>query len=232
MRHIVLIFCLAITPSAFGQDTFHVFPQIADGVQSDGTSYKSTFMIVPFIESDSPLCTLRIYGLAPTLTNGASGTIFNVAVPRNSFFYERTSGTQPLQTGYATLTCDKPVEAQVLYTFQAADGSKLGEATVFSSTESFKFRMIYYTRDQSNFGIAIANNTDQNHTYDIKMNGTTLRIGVNARSSKSMFVPPNVVAGAPTGLGLLTVNSTDFSEFSMIGFKYTGQIFTTIPANW
>jgi len=40
------------------------------------------------------------------------------------------------------------------------------------------------------------------------------------------------VAGVPAGsMGILTIRATDLSDFSAIGLRFTGGVFTTIPAN-
>jgi len=44
---------LIIGPLANAQNKFNVFPQVADGVFSDGSYYKTTFMILPESESST-----------------------------------------------------------------------------------------------------------------------------------------------------------------------------------
>jgi len=54
-----------------------------------------------------------------------------------------TSGTQSFQSGYATLDCKATkVEAQLLYSYYSPDGTKLSEATVFSSPSGSSVRVL------------------------------------------------------------------------------------------
>src|SRR5690242_19807684 len=118
---------------AFSQDTFHVFPQVADGRFSDGTFYKSTLMVLPFFDTDPATCSLRLYGMTAAFgTSGVTDTV-NIAISAGSPYVETTAGTQSLKSDYATLTCSDYVFAQMLYSFYGANGAKLSEATVFSS---------------------------------------------------------------------------------------------------
>src|SRR4051812_5491512 len=124
----LLLMLMLMGGTAFAQDTFHVFPQIADGVAPDGSYYKSTVRVLPWFDSDAPSCTFRIYGTTVTLNNATSDT-FNLNIPANGYYTATTAANQSLRTGYATLTCSKFVFAEILYSFYAPGGAKLGEAT-------------------------------------------------------------------------------------------------------
>jgi hypothetical protein len=95
--------------------------------------------------------------------------------------------------------------------------------------------MILDQRNGSQLGIAIANNTDVAHIYDVKLvanTGTrTTSITVPARRSIARFVSEILLGLPPNSVGILTVQSRDYSDFSMIGLRYTGATFTTIPGN-
>src|SRR6266581_3169604 len=114
MKRIILsLILLGVTPVELrsqGAATFHVFPQIADGVLSDGTGYVS-LVLATNVSTQPARCTLRPYGggLANrffgsstfTLPGSGSFNILPTVAALNVFL--------PLTTGYATLSCDQPV---------------------------------------------------------------------------------------------------------------------------
>jgi hypothetical protein len=226
---VVIVLALLRLPAS-AQQTFHVFPQVADGVFSDGTYYRSTFMILPSSDTDIPVCNLRFFPLSVTL-NGITASNFPFTIPAGGSYNSSTAGnTQFFRSGYSTATCSTPVHAQTLYSFYAANNVKIAEATVFSSTERSSAKMIVDYREGARLGVAIANTTDLAHTY-------TFTLGSNSAS----FLVPSHITGAkfvdelmsvPAGTtGILKIQSDDFSQFAAIGLRFTGAVFTTIPAN-
>ena len=216
------------------QSTFNVFPQVADGRFGDGTSYRSTLMILPWFEGDSPTCTLTLYGMSAVFTGGGASSTFTVNIPAGGSAAVQTTGAQSYQGGYGTLNCTAAVFANVLYTFYASSGGKIGEATVFPSAESVKSRLIADHRDGSRLGIAIANNNDSDRTFLVTYvtGSTTLSatIAVPARRSLAKFL--DEVISVPAGsVGVVTVTSPTLTNFSVIGLRYTGGVFTTIPGS-
>jgi hypothetical protein len=51
---------LIITSLANAQNKLNVFPQVADGVFSDGSYYKTTFTILPWFETSPPTTTCAL----------------------------------------------------------------------------------------------------------------------------------------------------------------------------
>ena len=231
---LAVLTALLVAPSpAFSQAQFHVFPQFADGRASDGTYYRSTITILPWSGAASaPNCTFVLYGMTATFDTGASGYYFTAYVPPGTMLSAPTSGTQALQTGYATLNCTDYVYAHVLYTYYAQDSHKLGEATVFSSPESALSRMAFDVRGGVRQAFAIANNTDFNRSYLVSLGsgGVTrsARVVVPARRNLARFAD-ELLSVVPESIGILTIQSDDLSSFSTTGFRYTGGVFTTIP---
>jgi hypothetical protein len=230
-----IVFVLSCGQLLLAQDTFHIFPEVADGVFSDGTSYRSTLMILPRLDSDAPNCTLVLNGLSATFEGGSRNSTHTFSIPAGGYVAARTTAGQTLATGFATLTCTESVFANMLYSFYAPTGAKISEATVFSNTfEWFQSKLVLDQRNGSQLGIAVANNTDNSHTYDVKLVTSTATltgsIVVPAHRSLARFV--NEILTVPANsVGILTVSSHDFSDFTMIGLRYTGGAFTTIPAN-
>lgn len=240
---LVVLFSVAIVPSVLAQSTFHVFPQIPDG--SAGTlTYKTAVMVRN--ASDSPTgCTLSFYGLQVVvlsirgLTGGPGGiagplATYNLNMPPNGWAYPRTLGQQSLATGYATLSCDGPVYAQLQYSLYAGS-VKIGETTVFSAAESPRARFIVDQTEGTRLGVAISNNTNVAHdyritTFDIDGNPTgTATVHIEARSSLPKFLDDLVPASA-NALGSAIVQSLDGSNFSAVGLRFTGGVFAAVPA--
>jgi hypothetical protein len=166
---------------------------------------------------------------------GPTGYYFTAYIPPGTMLSAPTSGTQALQTGYATLSCTTSVYANVIYSFYAQDNQKLGEATVFSSPESSISRMAFDVRGGVRQAFAIANNTDFNRSYVVTLGSggvnRSARVVVPARRNVARFVD-EVLQVAPESIGVLTIQSEDYSYFSTVGFRFTGGVFTTIPPGY
>jgi len=208
---------------------YHVFPQFADGRFSDGTYYRTTRMYVNPNPSGTASCTTQLRGLTTNENSAFTGNL-----TPGSFIIASTTGTQSFQKGYATLQCSAKVDAQVVYSFYAANGAKLGEASIFSSPASARVQILADSRDGAQVGLAIANDSDQSNTYKIsvydangKLVGSTDRT-IPARHSLAAFVN-ELVPTVPAGhYGPVIVTSTT-GMASIIGLRFTGNAFTTIP---
>src|SRR6266850_4338279 len=207
---------------------YHVFPQFADGRAGDGSYYRTTVMIVNS-SSSSGSCTLRLYGLT---VNG--NNVFNLGTfsPGNWAIITGISSMQALRSGYATLQCGMPVEAQLLYSFYLASGTKISEATVFSSPPSGTAQVLADNRDGSSLAIAVANDSDQSATYTITAYGSSgVPVGavsrtLSARTNLAAFLS-DLISLPPNHYGPVVV--TGNGAPSLIGIRFTGGAFTTIP---
>jgi hypothetical protein len=232
LRIMLLFLMLGANRFLSAQSTFHVFPQIADGRFADGSSYRSTIMVLPAFETDAPQCTLSLYGLSATFPGAAASSTFAINVTAGGFAAIQTTGAQSYQGGYGTLSCSTNVFASVLYTLYASNGVKVGEATVFSSPESVKSRLIADHRETARLGIAIANNTDSAQvylvTYGTGSSSVSNSVTIPARRALAKFV--DEIVSVPSGsVGVVTITSPTLSNFSVIGLRFTGGVFTTIP---
>jgi peptidyl-Asp metalloendopeptidase len=210
--------------------TFHVFPQFADGRFGDGSSYRTTVMIANPSSTSGVSCTMQmrgfaVPGFATSYTLGAGGWVI---LP--------TSGTQNFVSGYATLSCSANVEAQVLYSYYAPNGVKISEATVFSSPAANALGLMADERDGGRFAIAIANDTDRTVSYTLYVSASgfngSRQLSLNPRSSIAAFLG-ELVSGMPsnTTAAVTIVGSSTADTGSVIGLRYTGGVFTTMPAN-
>lgn len=235
----VRIYSRALTPDEIQElytglpasGTFHVFPQFADGRFSDGTFFRSTLMVNEKMGA-STSCTLQLVGLTAGVPQGV-GSSFSFPVP--GFAIVPTNGTQELQTGYATLSCDTPVYANLLYTSYSPQGVKIAESTVFSSEPSEAKALVLDQTEGARLAVALANDTNAPHVYTLSLKtdtGTTqtAQVQIQATTSLARFVDELMVV-PPEAQRLLEITSDDGTRFSAIGLRYTGSLFTTFPAN-
>ena len=237
---ISLLLCLTLDLSAQANktadntaNTYHVFPQVADGYSSDGSSYQTSLYVHSAV-SGNINCTFTMYGVPADRLGGPSQ--FTLGSTSGSGMILRTTSLpeNPIATGYATLTCNGPVTAQVAYGFYASDNTTLGLATVFSSQSATVAAL--GLDDGYRLGIAIANDTSNAATYLITVvdfGGNLLgskTVSVNPKSNVASFVDLWVPSSAGSG-GVVNIQSqSGRAPFSAIGLMFDGTIFTTLPA--
>ena len=209
--------------------TYHVFPQYADGRLPDGRYFKSTLMISNPSTSNVN-CTFRLYGM----TVDGQG-VFTYSLSPTFWQLASSSAVQALKSGYATLLCSSSVEAQLLYSFYAASGAKLSEATVFSSPPASVVQILGDGRENARIGLAIANDSDQSASYTLSaFDNTGQRVGTASvplapRTSRAAYL--DEFFSVPSGtFGQVFVSSSGGATASLIGLRFTGDVFTTIPA--
>jgi hypothetical protein len=215
------------------QSGTHIFAEFADGRLSDGTLYRSTLM-VSSAGTASIECTATLTGLTvPGFGNGSTNT-FSLG-PRASTII-RTAGVQSFRSGYATLNCAAPVAAQVLYSYISPSGALLSEATVFSSPPGIVAQLVADQRNGARLGVAIANISDSPTQFLIQaMDQQNTEIGrtvvqVPARSQIPKFID-ELINVPPDFIGQVLVSTTAPAGGTVyvIGLRYTGPVFTTIP---
>ena len=221
------------TPPPNNDDAFAtlIFPQVADGSSSDDSFFRTTISLTNKSARDAN-CTLILYGMETDFGAGR-GSLFTVTVPGNGFMSARTTGAGRLQSGYATVGCDRRISGQLTYATYDASGTKFGEATVFpTEVESSSYSMIVDGRDGARLGLAIANDTNHSRIYNLTLRDregyrvSTGSVTVPARSNVAEFL--NDLISPPPASGhvyLLEVRSSDRSDFSMIGLHVTGFVF-------
>jgi len=175
-------------------------------------------------------CTTLLHGMT---TDGAN--TFNVRLAaRVTVVSGPTRGGQAFQSGYATTQCSSVVFGELLYSFYDENGIKLSEATVFSSPSAQRVQILADTRGGSRVGLAIANDSDQGNTYTISFydaSGTVIASAIQSlagRSSVAKFIDELVTLPA-NYYGKVIVSSPSGASASIIGLRFTGSVFTTIP---
>jgi hypothetical protein len=141
---------------------------------------------------------------------------------------------QAFEQGFATLQCTADVDAQAVYSYYAPGAVKLGEATVFSSPSAPSVQILADSREGAQVGLAIANDSDQVNTYTIAIydvNGNLVGSAnrtINARSAIAAFLKELVPSLPANHYGPVIVSSPT-GNASIIGLRFTGTAFTTIP---
>ena len=225
-----------VTEPVTQSDTFMVFPQVASGAFSDGGFYRTTLSLVGQSDNDAT-CDLTLYGLEVDFGSGM-GSEFPLTVPGGSFISIQTTGAGTIDSGYATVTCDREVSGQLSYGAYTVAGRKIAEATVFpTEVETSSYDILVDGRDGARLGLPIANNTDASRMYNLSLRDSsgvlisTGQVTVPPRSNVARFlnelVSPEPVSGS---VYLLEVRSSDSSNFSMVGLRYTGLVFSSVPA--
>src|SRR5262249_36802927 len=146
----------------------HVFPQIVDGAQPDGSKYYSLIYVTNTSGSSSS-CSLSLYGLSPSRLVSVGGELASGAWA--GFL---TSGEGALAQGYARLDCSQPVSAALIYQLVSKDGlTTLGMATVFSSPAVNYAMYPVFMTPGSRTGIALANDNDVPANFTIQFTDAT-----------------------------------------------------------
>lgn len=218
-----------ITP-ADGRTTLAIFPQFAEGRFSDGTYYRSILLMSNPSTSISAACTLSLYG--------ASGTGVSQAftLGPNQWNSDQTDGQTVFLSGFATVGCNNPINTNLIYSYYAANGVKLGEATVFPSLSGSTVQLIADQREGSKLGIAIANDKAFAQTVTLRIGDSTGAVVATptftlaAHTSSARFLDELIGPGRPTVL-LSQILISCSSGCAAIGLRYTGTVFTTIPSS-
>jgi hypothetical protein len=218
-----------------------------DGVTSNVT-YRSTI----YIQSLRPACTGSVcvpsicafigdFDVQFTNADGSQTNSFffhNFLVYGGGWVIATTQGTQPLRSGYATLDCGSTeVTAQVAYSLYVPDGqagTKLAEATVFSSPPGRSVQLLNDGADGARLGVAIANDTSTDTSVQIRVGNlsgqilATRTLPVSANSSVVGFLD-ELVPGLPVRhKGQVFFDSAQ--QINVIGLRFTNSVYTTIPS--
>ena len=229
---LLILFCITLDLAAQADitaRTYHVFPQVADGLLSDG-SFFQTSLLVTNMANQNTSCTYSLYGLGTARLQGPNQFVLPGL---SAWDYLPTTGNQfPLASGYGTVSCNGPVTATAFYTYNTRFGLS-AFATVFSSQSATEAQL--FMIPNGHLGVAIANDTASAANYVIivfdssgnEVGRTT--ITVNAKSNVAGFVDSWV--SLPTGFsGTVGIVSPSGIPFSAIGLMFSGNNFTTVPA--
>jgi hypothetical protein len=215
------------------QSRNHIFAQFADGKFSDGAFYRSTFL-VSSDNTTSINCTATLVGL--TVPGFGNGSTYTFTVVRGGWSIITTPGTQSLRSGYATLDCNAPVAAQVLFSSFSPAGILLSEATIFSSPIATIAQLLADQRNGAQLGVAIANTRSASTEFivmaidqnDREIGRTTVQLPGQSHLARFLNELITVPSGF-TGQVLISTTPSTVGNIYAIGLRFTGPVFTTIP---
>jgi hypothetical protein len=212
-------------------DTKHVFPQIVDGVEADGSVFTSRIWIASFGGFPAS-CTVSLFGFGPERLTSAS-----VVVQPSSFATISTRGQGAVTGGYARLDCSQPVFASLTYFLQAPDSKALGMATITGAPVTSRTLIPMVLNGRYRYAIAIANDNDAPLVVALGLtsSGTSqiLPIQVPPRSQYVKFVNEifNLPAEDSAIFEILANGSVGSGNFNVAGLLFDGGTFTTlVPA--
>ena len=145
-----------------------------------------------------------------------------------------TGNTGSLSSGLAMLECNKEVWTHVLVSL-ASGGSTISEALVEPAEPDRRVVFVADHRGGSRFGVAVANPSDQ--AIEVTVSVTELaegdekevEVSIPPHESKAFFL--DELYDIPKDhLGGVALWSNDGLLLYVIGLRFTGQVFTTIPA--
>jgi hypothetical protein len=184
----------------------HIFPQVVDGVGSDGTVYTSRFTIASYGESPAT-CQVSLFGIGPErLSAGAK-----IAVDKSHVETIATRGEDTIDAGYARLDCSLPVVATLTYSIFSPTGAPLGIATVPSAPSAPVVLIPIVLNGRYRYGIALANDNDALQVVVLLFDsGSTSLVHTIQLQPKSQYVAfvDEVFNNVPTtGLGTLRIGA-------------------------
>jgi len=238
MKRIILIAVFAVVApvSLMAQSisSFHVFPQIADGTYGDG-SYFQTIVFATNVNALPATCTFRMVGVPESRLLAGSVTTGTLAAQGSISLAVTSGNVAPLATGYATLTCDRPVTAYAAYISSSAAGIVVSAATVFSSPPTTRAHLIVIQTGGNRGAFAIANDTDRATQYKVDLINSdatqtvaTTTISVPARSNLARFLD-EIMPVPPNFIGSFVITSPS-SPFNVVGLVFNGSVFGSEPA--
>ena len=208
----------------------YIFPQFAFGGE-----WQSTLMVLGPHNDTS--CTFTAEGRYLEM-GSLQGTALKLSFNNTWSILETTpTSRQAASSGMAILACDKEVLANVLFS-QRVGGSLVGEALVESAEEIVPGeKLAYFFADHSGgarLALAVANPSNQPLAVRVRLFGgspatdvinTTVNIPANA--AKAFLLDElGTIPEDHVGLAQIWASRSVYA----IGLKFTGRVFTTIPA--
>jgi hypothetical protein len=234
LKAIFLLGIVSLTASlaqAQNASLTHIFPQVVDGVGSDGTVYTSRFLIANSGGSTST-CQISLIGIGPERLSAPASVLV-----QGSFFETiATRGEDMLGTGYARLDCAQPVVASLTYSIVSAAGTPIGIATVPSAPVASLALIPMVLNGRSRHAIAMANDDDSLQLvvllFDSGATSLVRTIQLQPRSQYVAFV--DEIFKVPTaGLGTLRIGAVDAvgtSKFHIAALLFDQGGFTNVVA--
>ena len=236
----VLLIAGLVDVASAQQSTWHVFPQFAFG-----GGWESTLMVQT---SGTPTtnCTFSAQGRSLTMRNpygnNLTGTSITLTFGMHGWTILKTATPQGMaaSSGMAVLDCDEEVSANTLFSLEVG-GSLVGEALVKPAEEIVSgesaAQFLADHRNGARFGMAVAN--PSNRPIDVSVGvadlegqliaNTTVNVPANAAQA---FMVDELVTIPPGHIGQVLIGPSNNPGPSVyvVGLRFTGPVFTTIPA--
>ena len=215
----------------------YVFPQFVFG-----GGWVSTLTLAALNE-DETTCTFSAEGRHMTLRAVSGHTASGTEIPLVGFkagqwniFKTEAPDDGPVSSGMAILQCDRAVLTHTLFSLTVG-GSVVAEALVEPSHEfkAFEEYVLFFAdhRNGARFGVAVANPSDRAIDVSVQVSDdqgeviVDTTVNVDANASKALFLDElgTIPEGHTGGVALRADES-----LYVIGLRFTGQVFTTIPA--
>ena len=182
-------------------------------------------------------CTFRLRGLTARMSglSAVEQGEFEFPISGPGVGHTESAGDSTFESGYGVLECSEAVEALVTYASFNSASQKTAEAAVFSAEETQSVALYADQTDGSRMGIAIANDTDSPVDYTITAGfaGATVEapLAVAARGQVAKFLDEFVSQLPAQFDGPVVIRAVNSSDIvTAIGLRFTGAIFSTIPA--
>ena len=229
---VLLIFGLVEVASAQHK---YVFPQFVFG-----GGWASTLMVQA--SATPTTCTFSAQDRFLTMSNPSGNNFSGTSIPLNfgmngwTILKTATPQGMAVSSGMAVLDCSEEVSANTLFSLEVG-GSLVSEAVVQSPEEivlgESGAQFLADHRDGARFGVAVANPSNQPISVVVAvadLNGQEIgntTVHLQANDFQAFFVDELVTI--PTGhTGQVVLGAT--GSFYAIGLRFTGLVFTTIPA--
>ena len=222
---VVFILSAVLSVSAQQQPWTAVFPIIADGILQDGSYYQTSITTVNASSVPSS-CVLTTHYMVPRTTN------IGMDFQPWQWLITRLPGVSAFSPAYGVATCSQPVANLAVYSFYTPSGLKTGEATVLPAAPGTVLQFVVDQTGGSRLGVAIVNDRDFPQTVKLtiySVEGTVAaekELDMSAREVQTKFVDEFTGWNGTIGVALLT---SPFPIYSA-GLRFTGAVFTTVPA--
>jgi hypothetical protein len=226
----ISFFSITSIVHAQSESTKHVFPQIVDGVQADGSVFTSRVWIAS-IGGFPASCSLSLYGFGPErLTTSAS-----FVVQPSSFVTISTRGQDAVADGYARLDCSQPVFASLTYFLQEPNSKPLGMATVTGTPATSRALIPMVLNGRYRYGIANDNDAPLLVALSLTSSPTSplLPLQLQPRSQYVKFIDEifNLPAEGLATFEILANGSVGSDNFNVTELLFDGGTFATlVPA--
>lgn len=168
----------ATTPPA---NTFY-FPQVADGFQADGISWKTTIFItnpagtstaagtITFTTSAGSSFNISLVDETGMAVSNGNTIPFAIAAGQSRKFVSTSMGA--LAVGYATVSANADVKGTAVFSEFAANGVLIGEAGVPAASALARQAIFVDTQSGFNTGVAYANPNSSSATITLQLVGS------------------------------------------------------------